>query len=163
MRQREPVPFNTKPPRRHDSQGGPPPQLIRRTLAAGMDDEQARYNPEANDGQIRRDHTPWYPSEHLGPAATGWVDWTAAGPCRPELHMRTVSYRVMAGTSNTRFPVNPLDPRIGLHTNPPTAVTRTIPRYVGPNPQMRRGRQDRLAMGQYTGQSYSQTTRPQGG
>lgn len=160
--QRDPVPFNRRPPRRDNSRGGPPPTLIRRTLQPDMDGEEARYSPTTNDGLIRHDHTPWYPMFHYGPAATGWVNWTACGPPRPELHMRTLEYRRMAGTSRTRFPVNPLDPKVGLHTDPSAAIPRTVPRFVGPNPQMTKPRQDRLAMGQYSGQSYSQTTIPQG-
>lgn len=162
--QRDPVPFNRRAPRLKDSSGGAVALGVRRTIAPGMEDDQTRYCPTTFDDQIRRDKTPWFPIPHWTPAGQGWVNWTQAGPIRPTLHMRTVNQRTMAGTSRTRFLANPLDPSVGLHTNPAVAVTRTVPRYVTPGvPQIRHGRQDRLTSGQYSGQSYSQTTRMQGG
>lgn len=183
--QRTPPPFDRRTPRRRDGSGGPVVPLTRRTLVNGIENSDARYSPTTNDSQILRDKTPWYPAEVYYPAGQSWVNWTAAGPVRPELHMRDVTIRTMVGTSATRNLQNPViaqhevvpgyrslpDGRIvqptvgipsGLHTNPAAAVQRSFPRYVK-TPQIVPGRQDRLRAGQYTGQSYSQTTIPQGG
>lgn len=184
--QREPVPWNNRPIRRRNSTGGQTPELIRRTLVAGMEGEAARYPGTANDGRISRQQMPWYPSAQYTPAGDSWVNWTAAGPVRPELHMRDASFRVMQGTSRTRNLLNPggdqlevapgyrsmpdgriVQPthrvRVGLHTDPKRSALVTVERYTNRNPRMTNARQDRLRSGQYTGQSYSQTTRVQGG
>lgn len=184
-RQRAPVPFNRRPVRRRNSVGGATPELIRRTLVDGMDGEAARYPATANDGRIVRQQMPWFPSDSYTPAGESWVSWTAAGPCRPELHMRDYTYRLMQGNSRTRNLLNPgpgeavtapgyrsmpdgriIQPtrpmRVGLHTDPKRAALVTVERYTNKNPRMTTARQDRLRSGQYTGQSYSQTTRVQG-
>lgn len=157
-------PFNAVPPRIRDSRGGPAPELYRRTLARGMDDESTRYPGTANDTTIQRDKGPWLPTDTLRAAAGGWYDWTAAGPPRPEIHQRNVTLRIMQGTSRTRNLQNPLDPNLGLHSMPAPGVVGTHQRFLDPaNPRMRKPRQDRLSDGQYKGQSYSATTRTQGG
>lgn len=184
-RQREPVPFDKRPIRRRNSTGDQPKQLIRRTLAAGMDSESTRYPGTVNDTTIRRQQMPWYPMDTYTPAGDSWVNWTAAGPCRPELHMRDATYRLMQGNSRTRQLLYPeegpavtapgyrttpdgriIQPttniRVGLHTDPKRAARITVERYTNKNPRMTTARQDRLRSGQYTGQSYSQTTRVQG-
>lgn len=184
--QREPVPFNRRGTRRRNSVGGETPELIRRTLVAGMDGEATRYPGTSNDALIRRQQQPWFPSAQYTPAGDSWVNWTAAGPTRPELHMRDASYRLMQGNSQSRtflWPgaegqtvapgyrslpdgriVQPTRPvRVGLHTDPKRAALITVERYTNRNPRMTTARQDRLRSGQYTGQSYSQTTRVQGG
>jgi hypothetical protein len=158
---------------------------MRRTLAAGMDSESARYPGTVNDTGIVRQQQPWYPMDTYTPAGESWVNWTAAGPCRPELHMRDASYRLMEGNSRTRQLLSPtpglavtapgyrslpdgriIQPtttiRVGLHTDPKRAARITVDRYTNRNPKMTTARQDRLRSGQYTGQSYSQTTRIQG-
>lgn len=183
--QREPVPFNRKPPRRRNSRGGDPPEIVRQTLVAGMDGESTRYPGTSNDGRIVRQQMPWYPSAQYTPAGDSWVNWTAAGPPRPELHMRDYTFRIMQGTSRTRNLQNPAgdttttapgyrslpDGRIvqpihkvsvGLHTDPARVGLITVQRYTNRNPRMTTARQDRLRSGQYTGQSFSQTTRVQG-
>lgn len=184
--QREAVPFNRRGPRKRDASGGPAPELIRRTLVNGMDGESTRYPGTVNDTKIVRQKTPWFPSAIYTPPGNSWVNWTAAGPIRPELHMRDVTLRTMQGTSRTRNLQNPgpgqtetapgyrslPDGRIvqpthtvpvGLHTDPKRAAKVTVERYTNRNPKMTTARQDRLRSGQYTGQSYSQTTRVQGG
>lgn len=184
--QREPVPFNTRPVRRRNSTGGETPELIRRTLVAGMDGEAARFPGTVNDTLIRRQQQPWFPQESYVPAGDSWVNWTAAGPIRESLHMRDATYRLMVGNSRTRNLQNPggdqietapgyrstADGRIiqpthrvsvGLHTDPKRPALATVERYTNRNPRMTTARQDRLRSGQYTGQSYSQTTRVQGG
>lgn len=185
QRQRTPPPFNRTPPRRRDSRGGAAPILVRRTLVDGMEGEAARYPATANDTRIVRQQQPWFPSDSYTAAGDSWVNWTAAGPTRPELHMRDYTFRTMQGTSRTRNLQNPAgamtktapgyrsmpDGRIvqptttvsvGLHTDPKRAAKITVERYTNRNPRMTNARQDRLRSGQYTGQSYSQTTRVQG-
>lgn len=184
-RQREPVPFDRRPVRRRNGVGGPVLLGLRRTLAAGMDSESARYPGTINDAGIHRQQMPWYPNPTYQPAGDSWVNWTAAGPVRPELHMRDASYRLMEGNSRTRnlqmpgpgervtapgYRTTPdgkiIQPtttvRAGLHTDPKRAARITVERYTNKNPKMTTARQDRLRSGQYTGQSYSQTTRIQG-
>lgn len=185
-RQRAPVPFNRRPVRRRNSVGGETPELIRRTLVDGMDGEGTRYPGTTNDTGITRQKTPWYPSDSYTPAGNSWVSWTAAGPPRPELHMMNQTYRMMQGNSRTSNLLSPapgqvetapgyrslpdgriIQPthtvRVGLHTDPKRAALVTVQRYTtSGNPQMRKPRQDRLRSGQYTGQSFSQTTRIQG-
>lgn len=162
LRQRATPPFNDQPPRRRDSLGGAVALGERRTLAPGMEDEATRYPGTVFDSGIWRDKTPWYPVDNLPRVGDSWVNWTAAGPERPELHQRNVTVRTMAGTSNTRNLPNPLDRRVGLHTDPKTPSLAVVERYANGNPRMQQPRQDRLLSGQYQGQSYSQTTRLQG-
>ena len=185
-RQREPVPFNRRGARRRNGLGGAVAELTRRTLVAGMDGEATRFPGTANDSQITRQQMPWFPSVHYTPPGDSWVNWTAAGPIRPELHMRDATYRLMQGNSSTRNLMNPgpgeletapgyrsmpdgriVQPthavRVGLHTDPKRAALVTVQRYTNKNPRMTTARQDRLRSSQYTGQSYSQTTRVQGG
>lgn len=132
------------------------------TLAPGMDSELARYPGDANDGGITRDRIPFYERDRFIPPGQSWVDWTNAGPRRPELHMRQMSYMREQGSSRSRFPTVADSPTGGLHTSVPSTTSRTVPRYVE-TPQMRATGQDRLAPGQYSGQTYSQTTRVLGG
>lgn len=158
------VPPPSQGVRRGHSGGGEADGGEGRTLAPGLVTELARYPGTRFDGLIQRDKSPWYPREYRTPGGLSWVDWTAAGPVRPELNMRNVSYRLMQGNSNSRADQDPNNPRQGLHTNPMPGVARTVERYVDPrNPQMTAARVDRLSNARYDGQSYSQTTRTQGG
>lgn len=184
--QREPVPFNRRPPRRRNAVGGAVAELTRRTLAMGIDDECSRFPGTTNDTKIRRQQMPWIPNPSYTPAGDSWVNWTMAGPIRDTLHMRDTSYRLMVGNSQSRnfqWPapdgkttapgyrsmddgriLQPTsDVFVGLHTDPKRAALSTVQRYTNANPTMTTARQDRLRSGQYTGQSYSQTTRVQGG
>jgi hypothetical protein len=157
-------PFNRVAPRIRDSRGGANGVLFRRTLAPGMDNEMTRYPGTANDTTIQRDKTAWYPTDNLLGTASGWYNWTAAGPARPELHMRDVTMRIMQGTSRSRNLQNPLDPTTGLHSMPTPGAVGPYQRFLNPkNPRMRKPRVDRLADSQFSGQSYSATTRTQGG
>lgn len=132
-----------------------------RTLAPGIDNELARYPGTAFDGRVRRDRGPYYQRAAYLPPPVTWVNWTAAGPVRPELHMRNVTMRPEVGSSRSRFPVVAGAPTGGMHTMTPSGASRTVPRYVS-TPQMTTARQNRLSPGQYAGQTYSQTTRLQG-
>jgi len=132
-----------------------------RTLAAGLGTELARYPGDGFDTQIVRDRGPYYQQPVYVPPANNWLSWTAAGPTRPELHMRCGSWRNMVGNSASRYPVTD-SPSTGMHTMGPAGVARTVQRYVT-TPQMTAARVDRLRPGQYSGQSYSQTTQVQGG
>lgn len=131
------------------------------TLAPGMENSQARYPGTEFDSAVRRDKGPFYHVEQKGNVGDGWVNWTAAGPPRAELHVRTDTYRVWA--KGGRFPFDPNSPTGGRHTMVPSATTYTTPRYVDSGlPQMRGTRQNRLSAARYSGQSYSQTTAVQG-
>lgn len=132
-----------------------------RTLAPGIENDLARYPGTVYDTEIVRDRSPFYQRSRFIPPPVTWISWTAAGPVRPELHMRCATLRTMVGNSESRYPVVPGSPTTGMHTMTPSGVSRTIPRYVE-TPQMTAARQFRLAPGQYSGQTYSQTTRLQG-
>lgn len=153
------------PGRRGNSAGGKPVERPGRSVggqaAAWMDDP--RYYGAPNDSQIRRDRTPWYPTSARSGVGTGTVDWTAAGPPRPELHMRNVTVRIMAGTSRTRNLANPQDPRQGLHSAGIIKPSGNLGRIQAGRPGMKHGRTDRLSPARYRGQTYSQTTVEQGG
>lgn len=131
------------------------------TLAPGMENDQARYPGTVYDTAVTRDRQPYYHAEIRSAVGDGWVNWTAAGPVRGELHMRTTEYRVEQG--GTRYPYIPGSPTGGRHTMVPNAVGQSLPRYVsGVVPQMEAARINRLAPARYAGQSYSQTTAVQG-
>lgn len=151
--------------RRGNSLGGAVAALPRRTVgaqAAAADDD-PRYPGNHADGAIRRDRIAWYPTDRMSGVGSGTVSWSAAGPPRPELHMRNVTVRRMAGTSQTRALTDPRDRSIGLHTKTPVRPMGNLTRYAdGRGATMRPGRTDRLSPAVYTGQSYSQTTLMQG-
>jgi hypothetical protein len=131
------------------------------TLAPGMENDQARFPGTEYDTAVLRDKSPFYHAETRANVGDGWVNWTAAGPPRAELHMRTSTYRVEQG--GTRYPFIPTSPTGGRHTMVPSATTYTTPRYVDAGlPQMTAARINRLSAARYSGQSYSQTTAVQG-
>jgi hypothetical protein len=166
-RQRAPVPFPTLERagiRRGNSLGGAVadnPRFTAGAQAAAMADD-PRYIGNVNDSQIRRDRTSYFQTNARSGVGTAEVDWTAAGPARPELHSRNVTVRTMAGTSQTRAFASPFDPSIGLHTNPSVKPSGNIERYRAGAAAMRGTRTDRLSPARYSGQSYSQTTLQQG-
>lgn len=159
-RQRSPHPIDKRSARRGESAGGYD-RSMPMTLAPGLETELARYPGTEYDGRIQRDRVPFYSYEVRSPVGDSWVDWTAAGPPRAELHMRTTQWRQEAGYGATRYPVMPGSPTGGMHTMIPSGVSRTTPRFVE-TPQMRGARINRLSSSRYTGQSYSQTTAVQG-
>lgn len=160
QRQRTAPPIDRWHARRLESGGGID-VAVGRTLSPGIDNELARYPGTQFDGEVQRDRSPWYHESAYMPPADGWVNWTAAGPRRPELHMRNATLRDMVGNSKSRYPVIN-SPSTGMHTEIPSGVSRTVPRFVATT-QMVPGRSDRLRPGQYAGQTYSQTTQIQGG
>lgn len=160
QRQRAAIPIDKWHARRGPSAGGYD-TTHPLTLARGMDDDLARYPGTSQDGAVVRDKSPFYHAETRSPVGEGWHDWTADGPPRAELHMRTSTYRREQG--GTRYPFIPGSPTGGRHTMVPSATTYTTPRYVDSGlPQMRAARVNRLAAARYSGQSYSQTTAVQG-
>lgn len=164
-RQRTAPPIDRRSARRGLAAGGQDTISGNRTLTPGVETEQARYPGTVNDSAIMRDRRPWYPSDPYIPPPVTWVNWTEAGPIRPELHMRTVDWRTMVGNTESRFPLNPDSPTGGRHTMIPSGPASNITqrRYVDSGlSQMVPGRPNRLAHARYTGQSYSQTTVPQG-
>lgn len=164
-RQRQAVPIDRTHARRGRSAGGYD-VAVPRTLAPGMDSELTRYPGSNQDQTLQRQRIAFYSVGQYRPAGDSWVNWTAAGPPRAELHMGTGTIRPEAGASRSRFPFVPGSPTGGMHTMIPSgpASSRVVPPRFGQsgNPQMRGARQDRLASARYTGQSYSQTTRVQG-
>lgn len=164
-RQRQPVPgYPGSPGRRGNAPGGAvlrrPGRSVGAQAAAGQDE--TRYFGAVQDDQIRRDRTPWYPTKARSGVGTAEVDWTAAGPYRPELHMRNVTVRLMAGNSQSRAFANPLDPTVGLHSSGIVKPAGNLGRLNSGRPGMKTGRTDRLSPARYSGQSYSQTTLEQG-
>jgi len=151
-------------PRRGNSYGGAVRPNERFTTgaqaAAGADDP--RYIGAVNDSGIRRDRTAWFPTDTRSGVGTGTVDWTAAGPPRPEIHLRNVTVRTMAGTSRTRALASPVDASIGLHSATVVTPRGNVERYRATGVAMRPARTDRLSPARYAGQSYSQTTQLQG-
>lgn len=160
QRQRTAPPMDRWSARRMESAGGYD-TTSPRTLAPGIDNTMARYPGDVFDTQIIRDRGPYYQQAMYLPPANNWVNWTAAGPPRPELHVRQATLREMQGNTRSRYPVTN-SPSTGMHTEVPAGVARTVPRFVQ-TPQMVPGRYDRLRPGQYAGQTYSQTTQIQGG
>ncbi len=165
-RSRGVMPFRRVDPnaRADSSQGGAVADQQRFTAgaqAAAIADD-PRYKGNVNDSQIRRDRTPWFPDKAVSGVGTGTVNWSDNAPYRPELHMRDVTVRRMAGTSQTRAFANPLDPSVGLHTNPKVRPAGNLLRFVAGGSAMKQGRNDRLSPARYSGQSYSQTTLEQG-
>lgn len=158
-----PLPRDRSTPRHNTSSGGPVRQLPRSPWAApGVQDQETRDPRYTNDALIRRDNSNFWPTDVKHGVGDSLVDWSACGPSRPEMHSRVVSFRVMAGTSNTRYIPNPYDPTVGLHSRTHRSQLGNIQRYEAGTATMRPGRQDRLTQVTYSGQSYSQTTRMQG-
>jgi hypothetical protein len=165
---RDRPPYDQSTARRLDAGGGARAPMRPRTLANPLDTQRDRYPGAANDGKIIRDRTPAIVRPFYIAPGNSWVNWTEAGPVRSTLRMMNGTYRAMAGNDNTRN----LDPRAtgygtqdqghGLHTTPRPATARTIGRYRDTT-QMAPPRADRLSQARYNGQSYSQTTAPQGG
>lgn len=160
QRQRTAPPIDRWSARRGESAGGYD-TTSPRTLAPGLDTELTRYPGTSFDSQIVRDRGPFYARPRYVPPPVTWISWTAAGPCRPELGMRNTTWRNLVGNSRSRYPVVD-SPTTGMHTMITPGVARTVPRYVS-TPQMRGARINRLLPGQYSGQTYSQTTQLQGG
>ncbi len=161
-RQRAPHPIDKRSARRMESGGGYD-VAVPRTLAPGLETELPRYPGTVYDTEIIRERVPFYSAEVRSPVGNSWVDWTAAGPPRAELHMRTTQYRTEQGASTSRYPYIPGSPTGGRHTMTPHGVQMTTPRYVDSgNPQMQSARINRLSSARYSGQSYSQTTAVQG-
>lgn len=161
QRQRTPPPIDRWSARRGPSAGGVD-YAVGRTLARGIDDELDRVTTGSLDKGVMWDRTPWMHREERSPVGDGWVNWTEAGPVRPELHMRNMTYRRMAGNDKGRFPYIPGSPTGGMHTMVRPAVAGTVARYQD-MPQMRGARVDRLSPARYSGQTYSQVTQLQGG
>ena len=160
IRQRTAPPIDRRTPRRGEASGGYDSDTGR-TLAPGIEDTHSRYPGTYYDREIIRDRGPFMAQPQYIPPPVTWISWTAAGPTRPELHMRNSTFRSMVGNSLSRYPVVD-SPSTGMHTMGPAGTQRTADRYVS-TPQMVSARQFRLSPGQYSGQTYSQTTKLQGG
>ncbi len=154
---------------RIDSSGGTPAPMRPRTLSNGIVDQIERFPGNQNDILICRDRGPVWHREYIATGRdSGLVDWTAAGPVRPELHTMQATLRLMQGNSASRnldptpVTLGTQDQGHGLHTTPISSqLMGTSQRYASGNPQMKRPRSNRLQPGQYSGQSYSETTQIQ--
>lgn len=160
-RQRMAPPIDRWHARRLESGGGYE-TMSPRTLAPGIETDLSRYPGTVFDALIRRDRTAFYAAPRFIPPPVTWISWTQAGPTRPELGMRNATLREMGGNTRSRYPVVPGAPTTGMHTMTPSAASRNVPRYQD-TAQMVPGRYDRLRASQYSGQTFSQTTRIQGG
>lgn len=162
-RQRAAPPINRTSARRGIAPGGYD-RADPMTLAPGLESETTRFPGTVFDSGIVRDRGAYFAQPRYMPQPQSWVNWTEAGPTRPELHGRNASLRTMQGNTAGRFPtVN--SPTGGLHTmvpSGPAGSDQTPGRYRAV-PQMVAARTDRLQPGQYRGQSYSATTVLQGG
>lgn len=185
-----PVAFNRWAARRGPSGGGPVPWRTAWAEPINGASSFARMPGDLLDGAISRERMPWvHQSSYTAPDFL--VSWTAAGPARKSLHMRDVTIRTMAGTSNTRAqdPI-PSGPGIqdglgslpagirqlnsagitvptddtphGLHTRVRGSRPQSFTRHIAGPAQMLPGRQNRLSNSRNRGQSYSQTTVHQG-
>lgn len=159
-RQRAKIPIDRWSARRSTASGGIETAMPM-TLANGIENNYARYPATVYDGLIRRDRGPYFAAPRYIPPPVTWISWTAAGPTRPELGMRNVTLREMVGNTRSRFPVIPNAPTKGMHTMTPRGRSDVPDRYVV-TAQMVPGRYDRLANSVYAGQTFSQTTKPQG-
>lgn len=164
--QDEPPPFDRRGFRVRNAHVDPPPPMRPAPPANGVADNRAYVRYGVNDTGIRRDNTPWYPIQHYTPAAKGVASW-ADHPARPALSQRDVTVNRRAGSDQTRYLQNPLAPGTGLHTQVLGAdqhTAATVTRYGEPTlGKMTSRRQNRLSPARYDGQSYSQTTKLQGG
>lgn len=118
--------------------------------------QEARYDATASDRRIHRDRWPFFKAERAVPPGNGWVDWTRSGPRRPTLHMSQASWRIQAGTDNSRFPTADT-PTGGLHSTTKQAAARTARRFQV-TPQMTSTGMDRLFPGAFNGATFSQIT-----
>lgn len=105
-------------------------------------------NPSiANDTRITRTRIPIFRRGYYIPPAQAWMNWTESGPTRDIITFRfSRNIRPIVGGSNQDL--------YGMHTNP----ERTITDPLKGKPRMRPGRQNRLTVQKYRGQSFSQTT-----
>jgi hypothetical protein len=163
--------------RRLDSAGGRVrPEGAGREITPGLVDGRARElsGSYSRDALILRDRTAVYDFDSYR-AAGSLVDWTMSGPIRRSLWVRNESDRRQAGTDNTRAqdptPIatygsqdGTMSKPHGMHTTPISGRVLSSRTYqASGRAQMTAARYNRLADAVYQGQSYSQTTRVQGG
>lgn len=103
-----------------------------------------------NDQLIQRNRGPWMHVGYYLPPPVTEISWTAAGPARPELHMRQGGYRRWSGADNQFYE--------GMHSNGPAGTALTNKRILE-KVQMTPPVQNPITVPRYRGQSYSQTTR----
>lgn len=164
-------PYSGRLARRGDGMPGPPTGGHGHAIEPGVVDAIIREGNgfRFNDQGIMRDRVPWYDRDWMAGQDNTLVDWTRCGPIRPSLHMRQETVRRLVGTDGTRnldpHPVDRFgmqDQGHGMHTNPAPNRVRTNQRFRSTT-QQRPARINRLSPAAYSGQSYSQTTRIQGG
>lgn len=140
------------------STGGPPPEervLSRPGWQGAYDGATTDRAPSGyNDTLILRSRGIIYRKAYYLPPATGAgnLSWTAAGPIKDMPTTRfSRNLRPIVGGSN--------QDKEGMHTNLPTGQQQPGGQLRGRN-AMVAGRQNRLSVQRYRGQSYSQTTKP---
>lgn len=152
----------------NDGRGALPPTVMRPfTAPHGIGDGQSTGYQQPNDGLIARDQTPHQHIQKRSSAGMPVNDWAHSGPPRPSLWIRSITITPRSG-GKVRWLQNPAAPGTGLHT---FVVNDASGALGGANTRMadpaHRGmssrRQNRLSPARYRGQSYSQTTRIQGG
>jgi hypothetical protein len=165
------APYDRFTARKGDGVGGRDARGTGREIVPGLVDGQIRGGRGwyAGDDKIVRDRIPYYDRDYMTGSCDTLVNWTQCGPVRPSLHMRQSTTREMVGTSATRnfdpFPIRGYgsqDQGHGMHTNPQPTKRLTNARYANTT-QMQPARVGRLMSARYSGQSFSQTTRVQGG
>lgn len=160
-RQRTAPPIDRWSLRRNHSAGGVD-TVAPMTLARGQVTKESRFPGDEFDAEVQRARGPWYHRGAYMPPGLSQVNWTAAGPARPELHVRQATNRLWSGNSRSRFPVVDT-PTTGMHTQPPAmGPGSTLNGRYARTPQQTAARINRLSPGQYSGQTYSQITVLQG-
>lgn len=132
---------------RQDGNGGPPKISSRYN---GPSVTVVR-DPNVLDNGIIRNKQPWYHHAYRTPPPLTQPSWNDSGPVPMSLHLRTFTYRREAGQFNSDTN--------GMHTMLPPVSAKKDNR----KPQaIRGGRQNRLSVAIYRGQTYSETTIKQG-
>lgn len=135
------------------SRGGTGPDPIDLNRPPRQDfSELSRENPRANDSLIEKDRKYLYRNAHYTPPGdnAGNHNWTADGPVKslPTFRFNRNWRPIVGGGHRDMW---------GQHTN-----LRTLGRnQLEGKARMRGGRQNRLTVQRYRGQSYSETTRLQ--
>ena len=151
-----------------DGRGAMPPTQMRPRVAPhGIGDRQSTGYQQPNDTRISRDNTPHQHIQYRSSAGRPVNDWAHSGPPRPSLWINSVTISPRQG-GKVRYLQNPAAPGTGLHTyvvDDASGAIGSAARYTTPASGVRQTgrRQNRLSPARYVGQSYSQTTRTQGG
>jgi hypothetical protein len=159
--QRGRFPYDNHTVRLLDAPGGPPPPVHPRTLTNGIVNQFLRFPETSNDDLITRDRVRTFHAPYAILPGISKVSYTDAGPIPTTLRQMNFSLVRGQGTSNSRA-YDPEHTGKGLHTNPAKGKAAMNARYQATQ-QMRPVRQYRLNPSRRSGQTFSETTRVQGG